>query len=102
MNKNERELLEAQPPILVPVVEYETEGVVRGIEMPGGIQLMEMRGISPAVLSIYAKTLDAEPFAIRGKWVFYPDPESITKYGESPEKIRTKQNGTNNVKRSVR
>lgn len=103
MDKNKKELLESQPPILVPVAEYETAGVVQGIEMPGGIQLMEMRGISPAVLHIYAQTLNAERFSIRGKWVFYPDPDSLTKYGEAPsEKLKTgRRNGTENVRRSV-
>ena len=77
LNKDEHDIMRMNPVILVPIAEYETGGSVRGLKLPDGTMLMEMKGRSEMVLTLYSHTLDAEKFTIKGKWVFIPDEDSI-------------------------
>lgn len=77
LNRDEHEVMRMNPPKFVPVAPYSKPGTVRGLKLPDGSMLMEMKGRSEYVLTLYSHTLDAEKFSISGTWTFTPDPETI-------------------------
>lgn len=77
LNENERALLESQAVELAPVADYSKPGTVRGLILPNGIKLMNMREVSHAAFVIYSQKLNADMFTMSGTWTFSPDPDSI-------------------------
>ena len=77
MNEKELTVMRQQPALFVPLGEYSKPGVVSGFILTDNTKIIEMRGVSGLVFSLYRKQLSAKPFTVKGTWTFVPDEDTL-------------------------